>query len=148
MTNTKEDVLAVKQILQECCDQCCQGAFCISYFKRLKGAISKHNQKNINVVFDSIIKENIINILQKLQDTSWLIYELEGKFPSESTVIELSKILTITIIENASQNKEKIEFHNIVATIPQWLSINDQDLILGSIIQFLFYLDNYVECDN
>lgn len=147
MKKIQDEVLAVKQILQECCDQCSQNAICIPYFKRLKGAISKNNEIQMMAIIDSIIKENIDNITNKTNETSWLIYELESQFPSETKVIELSKILTITIVENIAKNKNKINFKNIVQAIPKWLTKNDRDLVLGSIIQFLFYLDNYVSIE-
>lgn len=140
----QDEVVAVKTILQESCNQCCQGAVCISYFKRLKGVISVENEKQLNDIFDNIIQSSIKNIAKKVTDDPWLPYVLDRKFPIESKTIQLAKTLTSTIIENMS-NKKKITFANISQAIPKWLSKNDQDLLLGSVIQFLFYLDKYTE---
>jgi len=144
MKSIQEDILAVKQVLQESCDQCCQGAFCISYFKRLRGTISLENQEQIHEIINNVIKENIKGIEKKLSNNPWLIYDLDSKFPTESKTMELSKVLTATIVENISKNRN-ITLENIEQVIPKWLTKNDQDLVLGSVIQFLFYLNNYTD---
>lgn len=146
MKDLQEDILAVKQILQESCDQCCQGAFCITYFKRLKGTISNQNQEQVDVILNTIVEENIQNIKKKELDNSWLTYELDNTFPTESKIIHLAKILTTTIVDN--NLKDKVMIKDIQEAIPKWLSKNDRDLTLGSIIQFLFYLDNYVSTES
>lgn len=148
MTKLQEEVKAVKQILQECCEQCGQGAVVITYFKRLKGAVSKEYERNNKEIFNSIVVECIEQISINLKENPWLICELESTFPSETRTIELSKILTQTIIDNISKKKNKITFQNIYHSLPKWLSKNDRDLLLGSIIQFLFYLANYVPTED
>lgn len=148
MTKLHEEIVAVKQVLQECCEQCGQGAVVIAYFKRLKGAVSKEYERNNKEVFNDLISECIEKISINLKENPWLICELDSTFPSESRAIELSKILTKSIVENISKKKNKITFQNIFHAIPKWLPKNDRDLVLGSIIQFLFYLAEYVPVEN
>lgn len=139
-----QPVLAVKKILQECSEQCGKGVICIPYFKRLKQGITN---EQINDTFTSIIQENLSNMKKKAYTNEWLIYELENYFSSQPLPVELAKAFIVSLFDSISKNNIDINFKMISKGMPKWLSKNDRDLTLGSIILFLFYLDNYVSIE-